>query len=149
MSLIPHRKKLLDSLSHFPFSWEEFSNFSPGLWHDMLEESNLYGLSAYEDKDNNLIIEAEVPGFKKDEINIDLNNGVLWITAEKKEDAQDKERKYIRQKVNIRSYRYTLPKDIDDKDEPKATFKDGIVQISFHKSKKSEAKKIVIKEKTD
>ena len=44
-----------------------------------------YGVDIREDGDN-LVVEAELPGFKKDEVDITLENQTLTISAEKKEE---------------------------------------------------------------
>ena len=49
------------------------------------------------DKGDHYLLQAEMPGFKKDEINIDLDNDTLSITANHKEESKEEKDNYIRQ----------------------------------------------------
>lgn len=141
-SLIPRRLKerLLDMpLSQFPSLWQDLDLELPSL------SGEVQGLTVYDDKNNNFVVEAEMPGFKADEIDVNLNRGVLWIKAEKKEEKEDKEKKFYRKSSLTRSYRFALPEQINEKQEPKASYKDGILKIAFQKAKEAETKKITVK----
>ena len=49
------------------------------------------------EEDNNYVIEMDVPGFKKEDINMELDDGYLKISAEKKSDNEEKDgKKYVR-----------------------------------------------------
>ena len=83
-------------------------------------------------------LDMDLPGFKKDEINVDLKNGYLTVSAAKglDKDEKDKNGKYIRQErytgAMSRSFYVgdVAPKDV------KAKFEDGILQISLPKAEK-------------
>ena len=83
-------------------------------------------------------VDMDLPGFKKDEINVDLKNGYLTVTASKglDRDEQDKNGKYIRQErytgAMSRSF-YVGDVALED---VKAKFEDGILQISLPKAEK-------------
>lgn len=138
--------------SLFPKKLEKFletpiSRF-PGLWQDFQEElsdwsGNLRGMTVYEDN-NHLVVEVEVPGFKQEDIDLKLNRGVLRISAERKTEETDKDRRYWSRTQATRSYCFALPSQIDEKQEPKATYKDGILKVCFQKVKESETRKIPI-----
>ena len=91
------------------------------------------------------ILEMNVPGFKKEDIDIDYEKGYLTVTAKKEEKETEKkedEHKYIRRE---RYTGYTSRKfyigDIDEKDIV-AKLEDGVLTLSFPKeSKKEETKK--------
>ena len=83
-------------------------------------------------------VDMDLPGFKKDELNVDLKNGYLTVNAAKglDKDEKDKNGKYIRQErytgAMSRSFYVgdVAPKDV------KAKFEDGILQISLPKAEK-------------
>ena len=83
-------------------------------------------------------VDMDLPGFKKDEINVDLKNGYLTVSASKglDKDEKDKNGKYIRQErytgAMSRSFYVgdVAPEDV------KAKFEDGILQISLPKAEK-------------
>ena len=83
-------------------------------------------------------VDMDLPGFKKDEINVDLKNGYLTVSAAKglDKDEKDKNGKYIRQErytgAMSRSFYVgdVAPEDV------KAKFEDGILRISLPKVEK-------------
>lgn len=102
------------------------------------------GLNVYEEN-NNFIVEAAIPGLKDEEIEINIHKGVLRIKGEKKEEESDKQKKYYRKSYNSFSYSVPLPDQIDDKEEPEASYTNGVLKISFKKAKNAESRKITIK----
>ena len=83
-------------------------------------------------------VDMDLPGFKKDEINVDLKNGYLTVSAAKglDKDEKDKNGKYIRQErytgAMSRSF-YVGDVALED---VKAKFEDGILRISLPKAEK-------------
>lgn len=131
-SLIPR------SVWGFPFAWDEEEQQWP------LDVSHNTGLSVWED-DNHVHIEAAVPGLKPEEIEVTFEKGVLWIKAEKKQVEEDKKKKFYRKAVSTYSYRVAVPGQIDASTDPEASYKDGIMKVTFQKTKQSQPKKIAIK----
>ena len=81
------------------------------------------------EKENNVVVEMDVPGYNKNEINIDVNKGYLTIELEKNEEKNDEEKNYIRKE---RTYSTTKRQfyvgDIDE-EKIKANFNDGVLKI--------------------
>ena len=98
------------------------------------------------EEDNN-VIEMDVPGFKKEDINMELDDGYLKISAEKKSDSEEKDgKKYVRRERHCYSKceRQFYVGNIKDEDI-KAKFKDGILKISVPKEEeKKETKKVIM-----
>ncbi|MFA5249814.1 MAG: Hsp20/alpha crystallin family protein [Parachlamydiales bacterium] len=118
---------------HLPsiFNDEELFNFN--------ERS---GLSLCEDE-KNIYVEAALPGLKADDIEVTYEKGTLWIKGEKSE--EEKEKKYYQKASSSFSYRINVPGEIDEKKEIDASYKDGIMRITFAKAKRSEPRKINVK----
>lgn len=97
------------------------------------------------EKDEKYFLEMEIPGLKKDEVKIEVEDGYLTITAEKSEVKEDEDKNYIRKEITYGStQRKFYVGDIDSEDI-KAEFKDGILNVSFPKEeKKSNKKEITI-----
>jgi HSP20 family protein len=126
----------------FPFSLFENGDDD---W-DLQEFSSPSGLSVSED-DQHIYVEAALPGIKSDEIEMIFDKGVLWIKGEKKEESEDKKRKFYRRAMRSFSYRVAVPGDVDETKEPRATCKHGVLRVEFQKTKKgSTSKKIPVKE---
>lgn len=133
------RRSLLDfPLSAFPSLWQGFETGIQDFF------GGQKGLSMYEDN-KNFVVEASMPGLKADSIDVNINKGVLWIRGEQKEEEEDKDRKYYRQSTRSYSYQTLLPEQVDDKQEPQASYKDGILKIEFAKHPVPEEKKIKVK----
>lgn len=109
------------------------------------EFSNPSGLTVSED-DQHVYVEAALPGIKPDEIEMIFDKGVVWIKAEKREESEDKKKKYYRKAMSTFSYRVAVPGDVDESKQPEATIKYGVLRATFFKTKVGTAKKIPIKE---
>lgn len=98
--------------------------------------------------ENSYELDIDLPGFKKDEINVQLDNGYLTISAAKglDKDGQDKKGKYIRKEryagVMQRSF---YVGDAVAQEDVKAKFEDGILRLSIPKkdAKAVETKKTI------
>lgn len=101
-------------------------------------------LDLYEDKDN-IFVKAEVPGMKKEDIDVSLHENALTISGERKYEQKHEEAE------NYRSERFfgrftrsvTLPVPVEG-EKVKASYKDGILTITLPKSEKAKAKQIEV-----
>ena len=98
------------------------------------------------ENENEYMIKAEIPGVKKEDLHVSVQDGVLTINAESKyEDEEKKEGRVIRQERRygkfVRSMR--LGKDVDSSDV-KAEYKDGILKLKLPKVEEVKPKKISI-----
>ena len=86
-------------------AWENVGGDVPG--------AASYPVDIREEGDN-LIVEAELPGFRREEINVSLEQGVLTIEAERKEEPQENGKHHLRERAHRRvSRRFTLPTAYD------------------------------------
>ena len=120
-------------------------------------EKALYGKQAshemktdVRETDSGYEVDIDLPGFKKDEINIQLDNGYLSISAAKglDKDEQDKEGKYIRKERYAGSMsRSFYVGNAITQDDIKAKYESGILRLSVPKKAAEEiesAKRIAI-----
>ena len=108
-------------------------------------EKALYGKHAshemktdVRETDSGYEVDIDLPGFKKDEINIQLDNGYLSISAAKglDKDEQDKEGKYIRKERYAGSMsRSFYVGNAITQDDIKAKYESGILRLSVPKEK--------------
>ncbi len=97
-------------------------------------ENNLMKCDIYE-KDGKNFIEMDVPGFKKEDIKLELEDGYLTISAEKKDEVKENDDKnYIRRERSsyAKCERRFYVGNIDDSNI-KAEFKNGILLVSVPK----------------
>ena len=120
----------------FDFSWPSrdtglFSGWSPTL--DM-----------HDDKDN-LTVQLELPGMKKEEIDIALHDGVLTVSGERKMERENKEGETFRSERYFGKFQrsVTLPVAVDS-GKVKASYKDGILTIDLPKTEEAKPKHIAV-----
>lgn len=87
-------------------------------------------------------IQLHVPGMKKDDFHIDLNNDQITVSGERKFENEKKDKNYHSVESYYGSFNRTfyLP-DIVNRDKVDATYKDGILTITLPKDEKLAAKK--------
>ena len=114
---------------------------------DLLQRSdaNLMAIDMTSD-DKHVIVRAEVPGFKEDEIKVDVRGNVLTITAESKQEREDRQANW-----HIREMRYgkfarsiMLPEEVVY-DKADASLENGILTVKLPKQKPSPVHQIVVK----
>ena len=92
------------------------------------------------------LVKADLPDVKKEDIKIELVNGVLTIEGERKQEKEEKGKKLHRVERQYGQFlrRFTLPEEIDAA-KIAAEFKDGVLNVKLPKSPNSKQKKIDIK----
>lgn len=98
------------------------------------------------EKDENIVVKAQVPGIPKENIVIEVNADQLTIKGEHKQEKEEKKENFYRQEIQYGSfYRLIdLPADVE-KNSAIAALKDGVLEVTLKKSKASSPKKIEIK----
>ena len=89
--------------------------------------------------ENGYTLEADFPGMKKEDINIDYSQGYLTISGEKKTEKEDKEKKenYIRKERHYEKASRSFYVGDINKDEIKAKFENGVLEITLSKEQKA------------
>ncbi len=95
---------------------------------------------------NTIVITAELPGVKKENVSIDLKDSTISISGERSVEENIAEKKYFRrERCHGRFYRaFSLPETADPK-RISASFKDGLLKILIHRSDATVTKKVEIK----
>ena len=135
----------------FDDDWMDFP-FERDFWG---RKNPLYGKNAknimktdIKEHDGGYELDIDLPGFKKEEITIDLDNGYLTISAAKglDKDEQDKKGKYIRKERYAGAVQRSFyVGDAVTEEDVKAKFEDGILRLSIPKkgAKAVETKKTI------
>lgn len=87
------------------------------------------------DKGDHYLLEAELPGFTKEDIKIDLENGYLNIHAEHKEEKEEKEKNYVRRERKYGSFSRAFDLTGIKSDAITAKYENGILQLELPKEK--------------
>ena len=93
------------------------------------------------DNEKDFTIELAVPGMKKDEFNIKLDNDVLSISMERKGEEVNEERNFTRREFRFDSFSrsFRLP-EVVDQDKIKADYKNGVLSVMLPKSEEVKVK---------
>jgi HSP20 family protein len=99
-------------------------------------------LDMYEDKDN-VYVRAELPGMKKEEIDVSLHNGALSVSGERKQESKFENAEVYRAERFIGRFQrsITLPTPVAA-DKVKAQYKDGILTVTLPKTEEAKPKHI-------
>ena len=126
----------LDRLFEGPFG--ELGGASPllSVWNPAVD--------VYEDKDN-VFVKAELPGMKKEDIEVSLHAGTLSISGERKaEEKHDSADTYRVERFVGRFHRtITLPSEVKH-DHISAQYKDGILTVTLPKAEEAKPRQIEV-----
>jgi len=124
--------------------WKELDQLSEGLLNpvatprvDVAETSDHYELT------------AELPGFRKDDVNVQVKDGVLELTAEveaaQPEPAATEARWLLKERRQAKFQRtFKLPRDVDG-DAIEAAFRDGLLVLTLPKKEEAKPRIVAIK----
>lgn len=95
-------------------------------------------------KDNQLKVEAHLPNFDEKDVNIQIENNALVISAERHEKEEDKDKKYVVRESSSSFYRRIALPERADADNIEARLEDGVLKVSVPLTPLPEPKKIAI-----
>jgi HSP20 family protein len=84
--------------------------------------------------DKSYAVEVAAPGLKKNDFKIEVEDGILTISAEKEEEKEDKNKKYTRREYSYNAFSrsFVLPENVKASDV-KAQYEDGVLRINVPK----------------
>ncbi|MGC3991310.1 MAG: Hsp20/alpha crystallin family protein [Chthoniobacteraceae bacterium] len=101
-------------------------------------------LDVYQDKEN-VSVQVELPGLKKEDIEISLHDGVLTISGERKTEANEQSGQTLRSERFVGQFqrRVSLPTPVAG-DKVSATYKDGVLTVTLPKAEEAKPKQIEV-----
>ncbi len=112
-------------------------------------EATSFGRTDVYEKDGNLVFESELPGVKREDINIKVEEGRLIVTGETRREEKIEEENFFRMGRRYGKFQraFPLPEEVSDPKRIQAKFQDGILKISvpLRQSLKEKEKPIEIK----
>jgi HSP20 family protein len=90
-------------------------------------------------------IEVAAPGMKKQDFNIAVENGILTISADVKDEKEEKKDNYTRREFSYSSFTrsFTLPQDVDE-NNIQARYENGVLYLNIVKTKETKPQKRTI-----
>jgi HSP20 family protein len=93
-----------------------------------------------------VIVKAEIPGLKKEDIQVNLSDSMLTISGERKEEVEKKEKGYYYSERSYGSFRRSIQLPVEVKaDKVSAVFKDGMLEIRLPKTEQAKQREVAIK----
>jgi HSP20 family protein len=81
-------------------------------------------------KNNELVVEAHLPNFVQDDVNIQVEDGAMVISAERHEKEEDKSKKYVVRESSSSFYRRIQLPDRADADKIQAHLEEGVLKVT-------------------
>ena len=123
--LTPFRSNYVSAYDPFKemeeFERRFFLQRTPAMRTDIRETENAY------------ILEADLPGFTREDVHAEIKDGYLTIRAEHKSETEDKNETYLRRERSYGSFSRTFDLDGIDADAITASFKDGVLTLELPK----------------
>ena len=118
-----------------PFGWErpfaDFSEFGPNV--DVI------------DRDDEVVVRAEVPGCRKEDIEVSVSGNLLTLSGTTDHEEKEEKGNYYRAEIarGAFSRAVTLPAEVDDS-KAKASMRDGLLELTLPKVERSRRRTITI-----
>jgi HSP20 family protein len=144
LSLLDEMDRAFDSLFHrgwlrpFREAWPELAR---------LEETFGMGMPRVDvlDRDEEILVRAEVPGVEKKDLQVDLSGQLLTIHGERRREEKEEKGDYFRSEIAHGEFSRTirLPEEVA-LGKAKAEFKDGILEVHLPKTHRTERRRIEV-----
>jgi HSP20 family protein len=121
----------------FPEPRREEDEVGLGAWYPSVD---------IHESDEAIIVQAELPGLKKEDISIEVKENLLTLRGERAEDKETKEENYYRRERSFGKFHrsFTLPAAVDS-EKIVATYKAGVLEVKIPKPEEQKPKEIEIK----
>ncbi len=134
------------------------SNWFPSLMDELFLENKLdvpnyenFSIPAVniQEKNTNFVVQLAVPGLRKEDFNIEVEDDILKIsaeiTSENEENSTADETKFTRKEFNYSNFKrsFTLPESVNVEDV-NATYNNGVLEITLPKKKEEKALKRMV-----
>jgi HSP20 family protein len=133
----------VDNLFHLALGRLVGSNDGNGRGSQSLE-GWFPAVDVFEDKDS-LLVKAELPGLKKEDIEISLHDGFLTLAGERKQEEQHEGAAVYRSERQVGRFQrsISLPCSVEA-DKIKATYNEGVLTVALPKAEEAKPKQIPI-----
>jgi HSP20 family protein len=113
----------------------------PSLRRQAVSEIGWYPEIDVFEKDNRLFTKVDLPGMKKEDVKVEVTDGHLAISGERKREAEEKDEDFYRCEREYGSFYRSVPLPEGAKvEDVKATFTDGVLEVSVPLPARPEAK---------
>jgi len=144
-SMIPWRER-------FPATFSRFENEVGDLMERFFDTEEDWALTRFtpalnlSEMENEYQMTVELPGMEREQVNVEIKDGNLWISGKKHEEKEEKEKTFHRIERRHGEFRRLihLPGTVKE-DKVEAKFTDGVLTITVPKSEEAKPKRIPVK----
>jgi HSP20 family protein len=146
MALIPYHRRGGSDLARLHRDMDDLFGAFFGAWPTTTLERTVWPAVDVSEDEDAILVKAEVPGCKADDIKISVHGSTLTISGEKKAEQEKKEKGYYHLERTCGSFRrdLTLPTDVDTT-KVEAACKEGVLTITLPKAERAKAVRVKVK----
>lgn len=138
MIFMKHEITARNANSDYDFFDEAFSELFPFFGYRRPQHAHAYMRTDVKENETEYVMEVELPGLEKKDIGLSVKDGYLNISVQKSEAEKDDKEKYIRRERSYSCSRSYYIGDVN-KEDIKAKYENGILQISIPKETPKQA----------
>jgi HSP20 family protein len=98
-----------------------------------------------EQRGSDLVVRADLPGLKADDINISVDRGMLTISGERRQEHREEREGFIRSEIRYGTFYRAIPlPEGADENRVAATFRDGVLEITIPVSEPEQGRKVQV-----
>lgn len=116
-----------------------------GRWPEEMESMAFSPTCNFKENDKEYIVQFDIPGVKKEEVKIEIQNNRLTVSGERKEKKEEKDAKHFLSEAYYGSFMrsFSLPAELDES-KVDAHYEDGVLTIKVPKTAATKAKEVKI-----
>ena len=122
------------------FEWE-FDKVFDSMLGEFDDMNSYYPLKVdIKEKEKEYLLEVEIPGVDKKDIELEIKNDILTIAVERKDEINEEKENYIRRERRYGSFRRSFHVEDVDQKGIKAKFKNGVLKVRLPRKESNELK---------
>ena len=95
---------------------------------------------------NELVVKADLPGLRPEDINVAVDRGVLTISGERRQEEREEREGFIRSEISYGTFYRTIPlPDGADEERVAATFRNGVLEVTIPVSERQQGRRVQVK----
>lgn len=128
----------------------EDPSFDPNRWFEDVLNRSVRGWTSWSpaadlfETDDEYVLELELPGFSREDIELTLEQGILTVTGERQAEEDERRAYRVRERAFGRFTRsFTLPRSVDAEDVD-AEFRNGVLRVTMAKTPEAKPRRIEV-----
>ena len=141
--LVPYNRRNRSLVDRGFGDFRDFYNMVDDFFNDSWPSRTSFARDTFkidvQENDNEYLIEAELPGVDREEVNIDMNEGRMTISVQREENINEENKNYVHKERRFSSMSRSLYLDDAKSDGIKAKLENGVLNIKVPKESKPDS----------